>query len=136
MLALLQEIGCQGKSSRLISHCEKLKDHQLAALDQAKHFITANFRQELSLAEIARHCHVSVFHFSRLFKQFTSRSPYQFLIDVRLRHAALLLRHTFLPVTQICFESGFNSFEHFILSFTKHYGRSPSKYRRQKSKIP
>lgn len=132
MLALLQEIGGQEKANQLTSRHEKLKDHQLAALDQAKRFITTNFRQELSLAEIARHSHVSVFHFSRLFKQFTSRSPYQFLIGVRLKHAALLLRHTSLPVTQICFESGFNSFEHFILSFTKHHGTSPLKYRRHK----
>jgi AraC-like DNA-binding protein len=136
MLALLQEIGGQKKANQLMSRREKLKDHQLAALDQAKRFITANFRQELSLAEIARHSRVSIFYFSRLFKQFTSRSPYQFLIAVRLKHAALLMRHYSLPVTQICFESGFNSFEHFILSFSKHYGTSPSKYRRQKSKIP
>ncbi len=136
MLALLQEIGGQEKAYQFTSRQEKPTDHQLAALDQAKHFITANFRQELSLAEIARHSHVSVFHFSRLFKQFTSRSPYQFLIDVRLKHAALLLRHTSLPVTQICFESGFNSFEHFILSFSRHYGTNPSRYRKQKSKIP
>jgi AraC-like DNA-binding protein len=98
--------------------------------------VTQNTVQMEEFAEIARHSHISVFHFSRLFKQFTSSNPYQFLIDVRLKHAALLLRNTSLPVTQICFESGFNSFEHFILSFSKHYGTSPSKYRRQKSKIP
>ncbi len=135
VLSLLQEVGQafgdQRRCNQLRSRRERLRDHQLEALDRAKQFIVANFRHELSLAEIARHSYISVFHFSRLFKQFTSLSPYQFLIDVRLKHAALLLRHTSLPITQICFDSGFNSFEHFILTFNKHYGRSPSKYRRQ-----
>jgi len=136
VIALLQEIaqafGDHRKRQPLSFRYEKLKDHQIEGLDRAKHFIVANFRQELSLAEIARHSYVSVFHFSRLFKQFTALSPHRFLIDVRLKHAALLLRHTSLPITQICFDSGFNSFEHFILTFNKHYGRSPSKYRRQR----
>lgn len=36
MLALLQEIGGQGKANQINSRHEKLKDHQLAALDQAR----------------------------------------------------------------------------------------------------
>lgn len=109
----------------------KLTDDQRERLDLAKQFIAANFQRELSLSEIARHSRVSVFHFSRLFKQFTSHSPYQFLRNLRLQHAALLLANTSLPVTQICFDAGFNSFEHFILSFTRQFGLSPSKYRKR-----
>ncbi len=130
-LALLRQINLQTQVSGRAPAFGKLKEHQREAMDLAKHFILANFQRDLSLAEIARHSHVSVFHFSRLFKQFTSHSPYQFLRAVRLQRAALLLTHTALPVTQICFEAGFNSFEHFILSFTKQFGLSPSKYRKR-----
>ena len=132
LLDLLDEIGASGglASRRPPEEIDvTLKDRHLDAIDRAKSFINANFQQELALSEIARHAHVSVFHFSRLFKRFTSRSPYQYLIEVRLKHAALLLRHTSLSVTEVCFESGFNSFEHFIATFTRRYSGSPTKYR-------
>lgn len=130
LIALLHATNCNGQIPfRTASH-GKFTDHQRESLDLAKHFITANFQRDISLSEIARHSRVSVFHFSRLFRQFTSHSPYQFLREVRLQHAALLLTHTSFPVTRICFDCGFNSLEHFIISFTRHFGRSPSKYRK------
>lgn len=132
LVALLQEIGkVFGEGATPLGFDEKLKDRHLDMIDRAKSYIIAHFKRELSLAEIARHAHVSVFHFSRLFKHFTLRSPYQYLIDVRLSHAALLLRHTSRPVTEICYDSGFNSFEHFISSFKQNYSSSPTKFRRQ-----
>lgn len=129
LLALLQRLGGKSHAHQNFT-APRAQEWQRDAIDSAKHFIAMNFQHDLSLPAIARHSHVSVFHFSRLFKQFTSSSPYQYLRAMRLQHAALLLTHTSLPVTQICFDSGFNSFEHFILSFTKQFGFSPSKYRK------
>jgi AraC family transcriptional regulator len=132
LVALLQEIGKTLGNCAAVSHFDaKLKDRHLETIDRARSFIIDNFQKELSLSEIARHARVSIFHFSRLFKHFTARSPYQYLIDVRLRHAALLLRHTSLSVTRICYESGFNSFEHFIAAFKQNYSTSPRKFRQQ-----
>ncbi len=131
LLAMLQQFASLAECKRGARADIRLKEWQRDAMDAAKHFIASNFQRELSLSEIARHSHVSVFHFSRLFKQFTSASPYQYLRALRLQHAALLLRQTSLPVTQICFEAGFNSFEHFISSFTRQFGFSPSKFRKR-----
>lgn len=108
---------------------EKLKRRHLETVERAKHFMLANFQRELTLSEIARQAFVSEFHFSRIFKQFTARSPYQYLLELRLHYARLLLHHTSLSVTEICFASGFNSFAHFIATFTKRYKMSPSKAR-------
>lgn len=100
------------------------------AADRAREFIARNFMEDVSLSEIARHADASVFHFSRLFKRATGRSPHQYLLDLRLEHAALHLGNTSLSVTEICFASGFNSLEHFISTFTRRFSVSPSKYRR------
>jgi AraC-like DNA-binding protein len=108
---------------------EKLKHRHLETVERARHFMLANYQRELTLAEIARHAFVSAFHFSRIFKQFTGRSPHQYLLALRLQHALLLLRNTSLSVSEICFASGFNSFPHFIASFTRRYRISPSKAR-------
>lgn len=107
----------------------KLKQRHLETIERAKEYIINKFDTELSLSQIASHVAVSDFHFSRLFKQITNRSPYQYLLEVRLHHALLLLRNTLLSVSEICFTSGFNSFPHFIASFTQRYGVSPTKAR-------
>lgn len=106
-----------------------LKQRHLETIERAKEYIINTFDTELSLSRIASHVAVSDFHFSRLFKQITNRSPYQYLLEVRLHHALLLLRNTSCSVSEICFASGFNSFPHFIATFTKRYGASPLKAR-------
>jgi AraC-like DNA-binding protein len=83
----------------------------------------------MSLMEIAEHCHVSAFHFSRIFKMFTACSPHQFLLTVRLKHAELLLKNTALPVMEIAFSSGFNSIEYFTAAFKNKYGYPPARFR-------
>lgn len=106
------------------------RTQHLEMIERAKSFLNGNFNQDLSLSTISRYAYASPFHFSRIFKQNTSCSPYRYLQEVRWKHAALLLRNTSCPVTEICFESGFNSFPHFIASFSRRFGLSPSKFRR------
>jgi AraC family transcriptional regulator len=106
-----------------------LKKNHLATIERAKEYITEHFTWDISMAEIAAHCYVSPFHFSRIFKTFTSTSPYQFLQAVRLEHAVMLLRNTQLPVADIAFSSGFNSIEYFTAAFKHRYKTPPSKFR-------
>jgi AraC-like DNA-binding protein len=114
---------------------ERLKKHHLITIEKAKEYITGHFTQDISLAETASYCHVSPFHFSRLFKAFTSLSPHQFLLGVRLKHAEMLLRDSALPVADVAYSSGFNSLEHFSAAFSKKYRHAPTAFRVQKSRI-
>lgn len=108
----------------------RLKRQHLSTIEAAKAYINDHFSDDLSVAELAAHCHVSPFHFSRIFRTFTDTSPYRFLQTVRLRNAALLLRSTALPVGDIAFSSGFNSIEHFSAAFSQEYDCAPMVYRR------
>ncbi|HEY4149001.1 MAG TPA: AraC family transcriptional regulator [Chitinophagaceae bacterium] len=113
----------------------QLKKHHLITIEKAKEYITGHFTEDISLIETARYCHISPFHFSRVFKAFTSTSPHQFLLGIRLKQAELLLRDGGLPVADIAFSSGFNSLEHFSAAFSKKYRQSPTAFRAQKSRI-
>jgi AraC-like DNA-binding protein len=108
---------------------DRLKKNHLLTIERAKEYITGNFTTDISLEEIARYCYVSPFHFSRIFKTFTSYSPHRFLLSIRLQHAELLLNTTSLPVADIAFSSGFNSIEYFTAAFRQQYHCPPSKYR-------
>lgn len=109
----------------------KLKGHHLSTIEQAKAYINDHFSEDLSLHDLALHCHVSPFHLARLFKLFTSYAPHRFLMETRLQHAQQLLFDTTLPVADVAFSSGFNSVEHFTAAFKKSYGIPPATFRNQ-----
>lgn len=113
----------------------RLKKNHLITIERAKEYLANNFTNDISLMEIADHCHVSPFHFSRVFKTFTSNSPHQFLLTLRLKNAELLLRNTSSPITDIAFSSGFSSIEHFTAAFKKKYQSPPAKFRTQKEDL-
>ncbi len=106
-----------------------LKNHHLQTVERAKEYIAANYARDLSLGEIADNSYVSPFHFSRVFRSFTSCSPHRYLMDTRLKNAELMIRNTAAAITDICRTSGFESLEYFSAAFKKKYKMSPSKHR-------
>ncbi len=111
----------------------RLKKNHLITIERAKEYITENFTNDISLMEIAAYCHVSPFHFSRIFKTFTSFSPYQFLQSMRLKNAEILMCNTGMPVADVAFSSGFNSIEYFTSAFHQRYKCPPAKFRAEKN---
>lgn len=113
----------------------RLKRHHLTTIETAKAYLNDHFCDDISLAELAAHCHVSPFHFCRIFRTFTHTSPHRFLQTVRLRNAALLLRSTAMPVGDIAFSSGFNSIEHFSAAFRQEYRCAPVVFREREVRL-
>ena len=108
---------------------EKLKQHHLGTIERAKEYMMNNFHENVSLNELAEHCFVSPFHFSRIFKSIMNLSPHQYLLSTRLHHARILLTTTDKPVNDIAFESGFNSLEHFVTAYKQVFRLTPSQHR-------
>ncbi|GAO43386.1 helix-turn-helix domain-containing protein [Flavihumibacter petaseus] len=104
------------------------KQLHLATIERAKEYLLDNFTKSISLVDLSRYCYVSTFHFSRLFKLFTNYAPHQYLQRIRLKHAETLIRTTRLPITDICFKSGFSRLDYFSAAFTKEFSVSPTKY--------
>lgn len=106
----------------------RLKRNHLITIERAKEYMMQHFADDISLKEIAHYSLVSTFHFSRIFKTFTGNSPHQFLLSVRLQHAAMLLQNTALPLSDIAYTSGFNSMEYFHAAFRRRYQVPPSQF--------
>ncbi len=79
-----------------------------------------------SLAEIAG---MSKYHLIRFFRQMTGKSPYDYLLDIRIAKAKDLLLKKDLPITNIAVKCGFNYASHFSYVFKKRMGISPGKFR-------
>ena len=110
----------------------KLKQYHLTTVEDAKEYMLQNYQDDISLMELAQHCNLSPFHFSRIFKKITTYAPYQFLTAVRLKNAELLIKDTTTAIFDIALQSGFNSLQHFSNTFTHRYGCSPTAYRTHK----
>ena len=87
------------------------------------------FAEPLDVPALARVAHVSPAHFSRQFRATFGETPHRYLQRRRVERAMELLRETRRPVTEICFDVGFNSLGTFSRTFRDVVGESPSAYR-------
>ncbi|MBS1913603.1 MAG: helix-turn-helix transcriptional regulator [Bacteroidetes bacterium] len=99
-------------------------------LSRGYDFIEATLSQPIGLSQIAREAALSPHHFLRLFRQAFGCTPHQHRTLRRMEQARFMLEHSERPVTDICFELGFESPTSFSLLFRRHSGLSPSAYRR------
>lgn len=110
---------------------DNIKQNHLGTIEMARDYILNHFKENISLQQLASHCFVSPFHFSRLFKTITHITPHQYLSSVRLTHAKVLLTETSSPVSDIAYDCGFNSPEHFVAAFKQFHKINPSALRQQ-----
>lgn len=88
---------------------------------------------DINLAEVARHCGVSEGHLSRIFHHATGLTFREYLTQVRIEHAKALLMGTGKSVTEIAYDSGFQSLSQFHRVFRKIHGASPGEMRSKRS---
>ena len=100
-------------------------------MGRAYAYLTTEFRNPgLSLGNVAAAAAMSPSAFSRFFKRISGRGLWDFLTELRIDHAAALLRETTDGITQIAMESGFGTLSSFSRHFQKRYGCAPRDYRR------
>lgn len=97
---------------------------------RVREYIEAELTRSLSVAELARICSLSPFHFARAFERSVGKPPYQYIIERRLARARRLMDETNEPLTEIAFRVGYAECSHLARAFKKAMGLSPSEYRR------
>lgn len=94
-------------------------------INEVINFILSNLNDDLSLQQLAAIANYSPFHFQKIFKNIMGESPKQYIIRMRLEHAAHTLRiHSKKTITEISFESGFTSPSIFSRAFKNYFGVS------------
>ncbi len=92
-------------------------------------YINNNFMEDISLEMIADVAGFSKFHFSRLFKQFTDMSFYDYLNQRRVKEAEKLLLNPSLSITEIALRSGFSSISTFNRVFKSFKECTPTEFK-------
>ena len=98
---------------------------------KVRRYLDQNFKEKISLTEIARQACVSPYYLERIFKKNTGSSVAQYMIDRRLGYAQNLLRDTAKSISAIAEEAGYDNPSYFSQLFKKKFGCNPGAYRKK-----
>ena len=104
----------------------------LSAISRAELYILTNFRNSLTLNDVAQEVALAPTYFSRLFKAKTGINFKTYLNNMRFEYAKKLLTHSNMTVMQVCADCGFNDYPNFIRRFRQYTGLYPAQYRKAK----
>lgn len=93
-------------------------------------YIETHYDNKISLEHVAGIAHLSTAYFSRLFTEQLGIPYSEYLNNVRIRHAKILLAQTDKTIMDIALETGFCNGDYLSTQFKKSTGLTPSKFRK------
>lgn len=130
-----------------IAHIIKYRDHAVEELseqvrkkksrktssyvERCRDYVDKHYREKIYLSEIADTLGLSETYLSRLFKKETGERLQDYIVDVRLEHAANLLKYSEESILNIAEYVGFPSQSYMGKVFKEKYTMSPKQYREQ-----
>lgn len=105
-----------------LSQYEAVKNMQL--------YIKDHIDQPITLHELAKVSGYSMWHAAKMFKELTHKTPFDYIRSLRLSQAALKLRDHQTSIIDVALDFVFDSHEGFTRAFSKHFGMSPSAYKK------
>lgn len=104
-------------------------------IEKAVNYVSDNLdRSELSVEEMSEKLGMSRVRLYKKIKQITGKTPIEFIRVIRLKRAAQLLRESQLNVSEIAYQTGFNSPKVFSKYFKEEFGILPSVYQGKEGK--
>ncbi|MBZ9936001.1 AraC family transcriptional regulator [Mesorhizobium sp. BR1-1-16] len=137
-LELMTILARNPHERRILSRAAPAPGQQVRSsekIETAINFILEHSAQPIRLTQLSALCGMEATAFSRFFKKQTGHTFARYVNCMRVHAACNLLASSDMPVTDICFEVGFNNIANFNRQFVKICGRSPSAYRRDARRI-
>lgn len=120
------------KDARVLAGKGFFMDYSMKGSEQINavfNYLFDNYRSDVSMDAAARIAKMTKSNFAHFFKKRTNKHFSDFVSDLRISHAVLLLLQTQLDISEICYQCGFNNLSYFNRKFLERYGISPRQYR-------
>ncbi len=115
---------------------ERLKpmyDRQQVKIDRLQKvfaYVDSHYAEPIALPRMASLAGLSTQRFYMLFKKAAGLTLVEYVTQVRLTHAAQLLQGTTQSIAEIAAAVGFSDQSYFDRRFRRHFGRTPSQFRK------
>jgi len=123
-------IGIYGFSKQLSSPLSQAKP--IRELSMPIEYIQQNYSEKISIEKLAEACHLSVSTLERRFKKHMAQTPLQYIMEIRLNNARVLITESEKSMATIAQETGFVDNSHFTRAYKKRFHISPSEDRKPK----
>lgn len=110
---------------------QKYKD-EIIKIDK---FISEHYMENISIKELAKSFYLSERQMSRIFYDLVGESFHKSLLRQRMNVAITHIKNGDVPLTEIPFVCGFNSYSGFFIAFKKYFGCSPNEYKDMLDKL-
>lgn len=99
-------------------------------MEEALAYIREHYDKDLNMAVVSNHVSMNYSLFSYAFKQYTGKNFVNYLKELRMNEAKRLLAETDMRVIEISQQVGYENEKHFMKTFKKECGVSPTEYRK------
>lgn len=130
ILRLVYELSKDSKK-QLYARKSKMAEHDI--IEKSITYIKDHLSEDLSLETVSNFASYSPIHFHKCFKLATSKTLREYVEDLRIKRAILLLSTTSLTLTEIASQCGFSSQAYFSYVFKRRTNRTPRDYAREEN---
>ena len=113
-------------ASGAFSHAEQSESGRI---QKVKQYVSEHYHESLKLSYLAELVGMSPVSFSRFFHQRTGRTLSEYIVDIRLGHAARMLVDSSMNISEICYACGFNNLSNFNRIFKARRNCTPRDFR-------
>jgi AraC-like DNA-binding protein len=110
-------------------YSNSLKESDTERMNKVHAYVMKNFREKITLEEVAALANMTTSSFSRYFKTHANKTFSEFLTSIRIGYSCKLLMEKKIKITQACYDSGFNTLSNFNRQFKAFTQCSPLQYR-------
>lgn len=111
--------------------CSSMTDENSKIIRKVQRYIFNNYYKPLSLKSISEHVNLSATYLCGLFKGNTGQTINNYILEVRIHRAKLMLELSDMNINEIAKASGFSSSSYFIKVFKNTINQTPQEYRNE-----
>lgn len=103
-------------------------DDKIKAVRKMQEYIEEHLYEEITLADLAKQSFFSPWYSYRLFKEYTSFTPADYIRRLRLSKSALRLRDEDCQIIDVAYDMGYKSVDGYQRAFRREFGCNPHEY--------
>ena len=112
-------------------YTNSLKESDTERMNKVHAYVMKNFREKISLQQVASIANMAPASFSRYFKIHSNKTFSDFLTEIRIGYSCKLLIEKQINISQACYDSGFNTLSNFNRQFKAFTQHTPLEYRKK-----